>query len=157
MNLLTHTGSWELRHLKNYLPKWQWKDKLVDSSHTYLIKTISMNDNIYYYKMNLIGIHQIIYLKLHHWRRSTGKVQIYIGTLTSLKAEFHLHLQMFSIWNTSPSPVRYGKVLIQRLNAWEAEEHKMMVEDTTCTCAQYLSTSRGTYTNERSEERRWCK
>ena len=35
----------------------------------------SMTVNVFYYQINLIGIHQIIDLKFLQWRRSTGQDQ----------------------------------------------------------------------------------
>ena len=41
-----------------------------------------------------------------------------------------------------------SRQIYQRLDAWEAGEHKILVEVTVRTCTQYLSTSRGDYSPE---------
>ena len=51
----------------------------------------------FYYQMNLIGIYQIICLKFLQWRRSIGKVQIFIDISVLLREESHVHLQQSSV------------------------------------------------------------
>ena len=47
---------------------------------------------------------------------------------------------------------KISRQIDRRLDAWEANEHKILVEDMACTCAQYLSTSRGNDSPEHREK-----
>ena len=94
---LIHIGCWELRHQKTCSSQWKWKDQLVGSSRTLLLRTSSMNVKIFSYQMNLIGIHKIICLKFLPWRRSIGQVQIFIDASILLRADSHAYLQLSSV------------------------------------------------------------
>ena len=92
MTRLTHKGSWELRSKKNYEYQWQWKDKLMGSSHTLLLMMISLTVSGLYYGINFNEIHQIIYLKCLQWSSITGQAQICIVATMNLGSESQAHL-----------------------------------------------------------------
>ena len=55
-----------------------------------------MTSKVFSDQINLIGIHQRVYLKIIQWKSSIGKAQISIVASIFLRAEFHEHLQQYS-------------------------------------------------------------
>ena len=59
-----------------------------------------MNINESYYHVNLIGIHQIAYLKFLHCGSIIGQDQISISIFTYLKVLLNIYLQPFIVGTT---------------------------------------------------------